>query len=251
MPQDNDQNYNVIYTLYCHIDRHLCQDIRYPGNNQESKNLQDLQKRLRQEQEINLLEKCGSQTLGGEVLNLAVKWNNSRVVKFLLININKEQSKLDLNSKEYKEYQTLKKKAKKIAIKNGNSEIVKLFAEYKEVPNKTEKCNTDSKSCVETIAKNQENTFYDIDAKIVSYYQTRRDFRISLVKDYMGGMATLALIVASIMSSSDAFKAVFGVLAVLVAIGTGLHIKNSTIPSYVEMQENSVVCLNHLNSIEL
>lgn len=42
------------------------------------------------------------------------------------------------------------------------------------------------------------------------------------------------------MHPSDTFKAVFGVLAVLAATGTGLHIKNSTAPSYVEMQENSV-----------
>jgi len=42
------------------------------------------------------------------------------------------------------------------------------------------------------------------------------------------------------MHPSDALKAVFGVLAVLVAIGTGLHIQNSTVPSYVEMQRNSV-----------
>lgn len=242
MPQDNDQNYNVIYTLYCHIDRHLCQDIRYPGNNQELKNLQDLQKRLRQEQEINLLEKCGNQTLGEGILNFAIRDNNPRVVEFLLININAEQSKLDLNSKEYKEYQTLKKKAEKIAIKNGNSEIIELFTDYKEVPNKTKKFNTYSKLCVETIAKNGENTFYDINSKIVSYYQTRRDFRIALGKDYMGGLVTGVLVAAAIMHPSDAFQAVFGALAILVAIGTGLHIKNSTIPSYIEMQENSVKC---------
>ncbi|VVC35291.1 Hypothetical protein CINCED_3A018921 [Cinara cedri] len=235
MPQDNDQNYNAIYKLYCDI-------ARYTISSNKLENLQDLQKRLRQEQKINLLEKHENQTLGGGVLNLAVKWNNPRVVEFLLININKEQLKLDLNSKEYKEYQTLKKKAEKIAIKNGNSEIIELFTDYKEIPNKTKKFNTDSKLCVETIAQNRENTFYDINSKIVPHYQTRRDFRIALGKDYMGGIVTGVLVVAAIMHLSDAFKAVFGALAILVAIGTGLHIKNSTIPSYVEMQENSVKC---------
>lgn len=190
---------------------------------------------------INLLEKCENQTLGGGVLNLAVEWNNSRVVKFLLQDINAEQSKLDLNSKEY---QALKKKAEKIAIKKGYPEIIKLFTDYKEVPNKTEKSNAYDELCIKAINESKGNVFSDgcndsdIFSKMVYQNNKRRDFRISLGKDYMGGIVTLALVVAAIMQPSDAFKAVFGALAILVAIGTGLHIKNSTVPSYVEMQKD-------------
>lgn len=220
MPQEDDQSYNAIYKLYYDI-------ARYNISSNKLENLQDLQKkRLRKEQKINLLEKHGNQTLGGEVLNLAVEWNNPRVVEFLLININKEQSKLDLNSKEYKEYKALTHTAYGIAnagnTKLEKEQIVLLFMDY------------------------ERQRIIDIaDRKTLQESKSKKskDFYTSLGQDGIAVISTVELIAISSMQPSDAFKAVFVALATLVAIGTGLHIKNSTVPSYVEMQENSVVNL--------
>ncbi|HCE59267.1 MAG TPA: hypothetical protein DEQ74_00300 [Wolbachia sp.] len=171
---------------------------------------------------INLLEKCGSKTLGGRVLNLAVEQNNRGVVEFLLHNINEEQSKLELESESYKKYVTLVNEACRINVtwdKEGNRyNIIMLFMWH----------------------KNQRDI--DVENRTmlpITLQESKDDLYASLWKDGIGVVITGALVVAAIMHPSTAFKAVFGALATLVAIGTGLHIKNYTVPSYVEMQKNS------------
>jgi len=246
MLHNDDNSIDPIYKLYCDIDRYLCCDIRYTGNGKELKNLQDLQKRLRQEQEINLLKKHENQTLGGGVLNLAVEWNNPHVVEFLLQNINKEQSKHDFNSKKYEEYQALVNEAVSIAAEENKegkrAEIVQLFVKYGKVSNESERLSAPNA---------QKNNDSSGSSKVKSQKNKSKDFYTALGQDGIAVISTGALIAISIMQPSDALKAVFGVLAVLVAIGTGLHIQNYTIPSYVEMQGNSVKYVRTLDNLKL
>ncbi|MBD0391114.1 hypothetical protein IC220_01375 [Wolbachia endosymbiont of Pentalonia nigronervosa] len=219
MPHNNDP----IHKLYDEIFNHTIFDSKL-------KTLKDLQEKLGQKQAINLLEKCDSQTLGGGVLNFAVKTRTLCVVAFLLTNISIEQSKLKLESESYKEYQALVDKAYKILT---------------DMPEDKSQCGYLIPTCFYAyyIQRN-----CDIHKRKMLQESKSKDFYTSLGQDGIRIIITGALVVAAIMHPSDAFKVVFGALAVLVAIGTGLHIKNSTIPSYMDLQKNSIVNLKSLNS---
>ncbi|MDM8334959.1 hypothetical protein [Wolbachia pipientis] len=53
-------------------------------------------------------------------------------------------------------------------------------------------------------------------------------------------MVTELLITAAVMVASVAGAVVCGIVAALVVIAAGLHMKNSTLPSYRGMRENKV-----------
>ncbi len=72
------------------------------------------------------------------------------------------------------------------------------------------------------------------------YKESKKDFYTSLTKDVVGVVITGLFITAAVMVPFVAGAVVCSVIAALVAIYTGLHVKNSTLPSYREMRENEV-----------
>lgn len=72
------------------------------------------------------------------------------------------------------------------------------------------------------------------------YKESKKDFYTSLTKDVVGVVITGLFITAAVMVPFVAGAVVCGVIAALIAIYTGLHVKNSTLPSYREMRENEV-----------
>ncbi len=76
------------------------------------------------------------------------------------------------------------------------------------------------------------------------YKESTKDFYTSLAKDVVGVVITGLFITAAVMVPSVAGAVVCSVAATLIAIVTGLHIASSTLPSYREMRENKVECVN-------
>ncbi|WCR58382.1 hypothetical protein [Wolbachia endosymbiont of Ctenocephalides felis wCfeJ] len=76
--------------------------------------------------------------------------------------------------------------------------------------------------------------------KETRYKESKENFHTSLRNDVIGVVITGLLIAAAVMVPSVAGAVVCGIVAALVLIGTGLHIKDSTLPSYREMEENRV-----------
>ncbi|MGL9779217.1 MAG: hypothetical protein ACR5K5_03030, partial [Wolbachia sp.] len=68
----------------------------------------------------------------------------------------------------------------------------------------------------------------------------KENFYTSLTKDAVGVVITGLFIAAAVMVPFAAGAAICGIVAALVAVCTGLHIKNSTLPSYREMEENKI-----------
>jgi len=68
----------------------------------------------------------------------------------------------------------------------------------------------------------------------------KENFYTSLTKDVVGVVVTGLFIAAAVMVPFAAGAVICGVIAALVAVCTGLHIKNSTLPGYREMEENKI-----------
>ncbi|RDD35507.1 Ankyrin repeats (3 copies) [Wolbachia endosymbiont of Cylisticus convexus] len=95
----------------------------------------------------------------------------------------------------------------------------------------------------------KENTGTDQTAKPsneqeTKYKESTKDFYTSLAKDVVGVVITGLFVAAAVMVPSATGAVVCGVAATLIAIVTGLHIASSTLPSYREMRENKVECVN-------
>ncbi len=76
------------------------------------------------------------------------------------------------------------------------------------------------------------------------YKESKKGFYTSLTKDAVGVVITGLFITAAVMVPFVAGAVVCGIVAALVAIVTGWHIKSSTLPSYREMEENKVEYVN-------
>lgn len=76
--------------------------------------------------------------------------------------------------------------------------------------------------------------------KEAKYKESKENFYTSLTKDVVGVVITGLFIAAAVMVPFVAGAAICGIVAALVAVYTGLHIKNSTLPSYREMEKNKV-----------
>ncbi|WP_338406057.1 MULTISPECIES: ankyrin repeat domain-containing protein [unclassified Wolbachia] len=89
---------------------------------------------------------------------------------------------------------------------------------------------------------NKANGFVDAQFSRPNEQETKykENFYTSLTKDVVGVVVTGLLITAAVMVPSVAGAVVCGIVAALVAIVTGWHIKSSTLPSYREMEENKV-----------
>ncbi|BAO99648.1 hypothetical protein [Wolbachia endosymbiont of Cimex lectularius] len=69
------------------------------------------------------------------------------------------------------------------------------------------------------------------------YKESKENFHISLRNDVIGVVITGLFIAAAVMVPSIAGAAVCGIVAALALVATGLHVKDSTLPSYKEMKE--------------
>ncbi|WP_353276267.1 ankyrin repeat domain-containing protein [Wolbachia endosymbiont (group A) of Pipizella viduata] len=92
---------------------------------------------------------------------------------------------------------------------------------------------------------NKANGFVDAqfsvpNEKEAKYKESKENFYTSLTKDAVGVVITGLFIAAAVMVPFAAGAAICGIVAALVAVCTGLHIKNSTLPSYREMEKNKV-----------
>lgn len=82
--------------------------------------------------------------------------------------------------------------------------------------------------------------------KETKYKESKESFYTSLRSDVVGVVITGLFVATAVIVPSVAGAVICGVVAVLVTIVTGLHVKNSTLPSYREMKENKV---EHVNPI--
>ncbi|WP_419247412.1 ankyrin repeat domain-containing protein [Wolbachia endosymbiont of Rhagoletis indifferens] len=89
---------------------------------------------------------------------------------------------------------------------------------------------------------NKANGFVDAQFSMPNEKETKykENFYTSLTKDVVGVVITGLFITAAVMVPFVAGAVVCGIVAALVAIVTGWHIKSSTLPSYREMEENKV-----------
>ncbi|WP_374698949.1 ankyrin repeat domain-containing protein [Wolbachia endosymbiont (group B) of Limnophora tigrina] len=92
---------------------------------------------------------------------------------------------------------------------------------------------------------NKANGFVDAqismpNEKETKYKESKENFYTSLTKDAVGVVITGLFIAAAVMVPFVAGAAICSIVAALVAVCTGLHIKNSTLPSYREMEKNKV-----------
>lgn len=92
---------------------------------------------------------------------------------------------------------------------------------------------------------NKANSFIDAqfsppNTQETKYKESKENFYTSLTKDVVGVVVTGLFIAAAVMVPSVAGAVVCGVIAALVATYIGLHVKNSTLPSYREMEKNKV-----------
>ncbi|UIP91873.1 ankyrin repeat domain-containing protein [Wolbachia pipientis] len=81
--------------------------------------------------------------------------------------------------------------------------------------------------------------------KETKYKESKESFYTSLRSDVIGVVITGLFVATAVIFLSVAGAVICGVVAVLVTIVTGLHVKNSTLQSYREMKENKV---EHVNS---
>lgn len=80
--------------------------------------------------------------------------------------------------------------------------------------------------------------------KETKYKKSKESFYTSLRSDVVGVVIAGLFVAAAVMVPSLAGALVCSVLAILVVIVTGLHVKNSTLPSYRAMEENKVEHIN-------
>ncbi|MFT4327169.1 MAG: ankyrin repeat domain-containing protein [Wolbachia pipientis] len=80
--------------------------------------------------------------------------------------------------------------------------------------------------------------------KETKYKKSKESFYASLRSDVVGVVIAGLFVAAAVMVPSLAGALVCSVLAILVVMATGLHVKNFTLPSYSEMRENKVEPVN-------
>ncbi|WP_353288171.1 ankyrin repeat domain-containing protein [Wolbachia endosymbiont (group B) of Gerris lacustris] len=85
--------------------------------------------------------------------------------------------------------------------------------------------------------------------KETKYKESKGSFYTSLSIDVVGVVITGLFIAAAVIVPSVAGALVCSVLAILVVMATGLHVKNFTLPSYREMRENKVEPVNPITQM--
>ncbi|WP_265021962.1 hypothetical protein [Wolbachia endosymbiont (group A) of Icerya purchasi] len=151
-----------------------------------------------------------------------------------------------------------RKEALEVAIQVGKTEIVNAFLNSGKLneENRAEPSSSNGNIGSRPVATgidqtatpnndNKANGFVDAQFSMpneqeTKYKESKKDFYTSLTKDVVGVVITGLFITAAVMVPFVAGAVVCSVIAALVAIYTGLHVKNSTLPSYREMRENEV-----------
>ncbi|WP_434732300.1 ankyrin repeat domain-containing protein [Wolbachia endosymbiont of Zygogramma bicolorata] len=92
---------------------------------------------------------------------------------------------------------------------------------------------------------NKANSFIDAqfsppNTQETKYKESKENFYTSLTKDVVRVVVTGLFIAAAVMVPSVAGAVVCGIIAALVATYIGLHVKNSILPSYREVEKNKV-----------
>ncbi len=100
--------------------------------------------------------------------------------------------------------------------------------------------NNENKTLVVTEEINNGQAAMPSNERETKYKESKENFYTSLTKDAVGVVITGLFIAAAVMVPFVAGAAICGIVAALVAVCTGLHIKNSTLPSYREMEKNKV-----------
>ena len=218
---------------------------------------------------------------GRAILCSCLDDSNAEVLKMLLQNINIQQSKLKPESTLYRLYQQLKDNALFTSVVNNRYKAVELLIEFganptaKDFNNHTvldiarekgdqkiitllgfpeeeihhtmagsETSSGETERITESVNPSQHIGLQPFNAVESKYRENRKDFLTSLGKDCVGIAAIGLLITVSVISQSVTFTIVFSILAALVAVGTSLHAKNSTLPSYREMKETQAEFLD-------
>ncbi|WP_225536312.1 hypothetical protein [Wolbachia endosymbiont of Mansonella ozzardi] len=114
-----------------------------------------------------------------------------------------------------------------------------------ETPNVNENANPTNKSSDNRRTNSFTNTqFSPSNEEETKYKESKENFYTSLRNDIIGVVTTGLFIAATVMVPSIAGAVVCGIVAALVLVAIGLHVKNSTLPSYREMEENKVEHVN-------
>ncbi|MGL9732083.1 MAG: hypothetical protein ACR5KX_04865 [Wolbachia sp.] len=79
--------------------------------------------------------------------------------------------------------------------------------------------------------------FFPLNEEETKYKESKENFHISLRNDVIEVVITGLFIAAAVMVPSIAGAVVCGIVAALALVATGLHVKDSTLPSYKEMKE--------------
>ena len=82
--------------------------------------------------------------------------------------------------------------------------------------------------------------FYMLNGKETKYKESKENFHISLRNNVIGVVITGLFIAAAVMVPSIAGAVVCGIVAALALVATRIHVKDSTLSSYKEMEENRV-----------
>ncbi|MGL9718212.1 MAG: ankyrin repeat domain-containing protein [Wolbachia sp.] len=164
-------------------------------------------------------------------------------------------------------------RALEVAMQGGQEEITKLFLDFiaPETPNvernvtgpnssngnasnkpmatvpPTSNKETNANPTTTSSDNNKTNGFTNAQFSLPNTPETkesRKNFYTSLTTDVVGVVITGLFIAAAVMVPSVAGAVVCGIVAALVTIATGLHVKNSTLPSYRAMEENRVECID-------
>ena len=252
---------------------------RFTKSDDTVKSLQDLQKRLRQKEPINLQKKIEGETIGEALLNFAVEDKKLNVVKFLFDNrlkiidvfskkdrtyriiktksgesilsyaishssievvelilnsIDEQQSNVGPESKLYDFCRISKEKGLYRAIHEDKIEIVKLILNSIDVQQSVVSTPNGNLTGENSNISNEINP-PQANAKIPND-DAKDDFYVALGKDVLGAVVLAAFVTSAIILPSI----YFAMAAVLTAIIIGVHVNNHTVPSYMEMQGNSV-----------
>ncbi|WP_174132724.1 ankyrin repeat domain-containing protein [Wolbachia endosymbiont of Atemnus politus] len=197
-----------------------------------------------------------AQEAGGEkrtVLEMAIEEGNEKIVAFLISTISKKQEKqkaphIETNSTSNSGNRSVGNKpaATEPPVSLNNNDLLnhnrssRPTATVSPISTNSDNRNHDNEIPVVTEEINNGQAAMPSNEKETKYKESKENFHTSLRNDVIGVVITGLFIAAAVMVPPVASAVACGILAALVAIATGLHAKNSTLPSYREMRENRV-----------
>jgi hypothetical protein len=162
-----------------------------------------------------------------DALIFAIMTEYTQGVKLLLGHVSNENMKAALKVTMNKEQTVQIQEITQVLLDFITSETPSI-KENKPVPPIPTKKTDNGFTNAQFSPQNEEET---------KYKESKENFHTSLRNDVIGVVITGLFIAAAVMIPSVAGAVVCGVIAALALIATGLHAKNSTLPSYREMRE--------------